>query len=256
VQLVSAPFTLLLDSLSFLCSAGSIALIARESSPVRLPSKATLIGDIGEGLTAVARHPMLRALAAYRVTGRFFGNGIGALYTLYGLHDLALGPVLLGLTIGIGGMSNLVGTFLVGPLTRRFGVRRSMLAAAATGSFTALLVPLAHGPLLIGFGTLALCQAFDVIQPIYEVNALSLRQTITPPRVLGRVNAAMQVLEGGLGPLGAIVAGVLAGQIGVRPTLFLAALGASPSILWLVFSPLATIRPAPVTFDGDSSATT
>jgi MFS family permease len=252
VQLVSAPLTLLLDSLSFLCSAGSVATIRRELPAVRRAEKGALFREIGEGLTAVARHPLLRALAGYRVTGRFFGNGIGALYTLYGLHDLALGPVLLGLTVGIGGMSNLVGTFLVGPLTRRYGVPRCMLTAAAVGSFTAFLVPLAHGPLAIGFGTLALCQAFDVIQPIYEVNALSLRQSITPPHVLGRVNAAMQVLEDGVGPLGAVVAGVLAGQIGVRPTLFLAALGASPSILWLVCSPLPALRATPSVRDSDS----
>jgi MFS family permease len=201
--------------------------------------------EIGDGLRTVARHRLLRAFAGYRVMGRFFGNGIGALYALYGLHNLALGPVLLGVTIGIGGASNLLGTFLVGPLTRRYGVGRTMLAGAAVGSVTGFLVPLAHGPLLLGFGMLALCQSFDVTQPIYEVNALSLLQTITPPQLLGRVTAALQTLESGVAPLGAIAAGLLAGHIGVRPTLFLAAIGGSPSILWLVFSPLATMRAAP-----------
>lgn len=256
VQLVSAPLTLLLDALSFVCSAGSIALIRREQHPMPLSSHGDVFREIGAGLTTVARHPLLRAFAAYRLMSRFFGNWIGALYILYGLHELGLGPALLGLTVGVGGVSNLVGTLLVGPLTRRFGVGPSMLAAATVGSFTAFLVPLAHGPVLMGFGILALCQAFDAVQPIYEVNALSLRQSITPPHILGRVNAAMQVLEGGIGPLGAIIAGILAGHIGMRPTLFLAALGAGPSILWLVFSPLPALRTMPIAPESDALAAT
>lgn len=245
VQLVSAPLTLLIDAVSFLCSAGSIALIRREAAPVRSPVRGTVVRDIAEGLTTVVRHPLLRAFAGHAVTRSFFGNWIGALYALYVLHDLALGPVLLGVTIGIGGLSNLLGTFLVGPLTRRFGIGAIVVATVLIGSPTVFLVPLAHGPWLLGFGMLALCQAFDAGQPIYEVNALSLRQSITPPRLLGRVNAAMQVLEGGVGPLGAIVAGLLASQIGVRPTLFGAALGCFVSIAWLVFSPLPALRTAP-----------
>jgi MFS family permease len=242
VQLVSAPLTLLIDAVSFLCSAGSIALIRPESSPARSSGRGTVVTEIGEGLTMVMRHPLLRAIAAFSVTRSFFGNWIGALYALYVLHDLALGPVLLGVTIGVGGLSNLLGTFLVGPLTRRFGIGPSVLATVLVGSASVFLIPLAHGPLVMGFGMLAVCQAFDACQPIYEVNALSLRQSITPPRVLGRVNAVMHALEGGVGPLGAIVAGLLAGQIGVRPTLFGAALGICGSVAWLLFSPLPGLR--------------
>jgi MFS family permease len=242
VQLVSAPLTLLIDAVTFLCSAGSIALIRREAPPVRTSVRGTVVREIGEGLTTVARHPLLRAFAAFSVTRSFFGNWIGALYALYVLHDLALGPVLLGVTIGVGGLSNLLGTFLVGPLTRRFGIGPIILATVLAGSLTAFLIPLAHGPVLVGFGMLALCQAFDAGQPIYEVNVLTLRQSITPPRLLGRVNAATHVLEGGVGPLGAIVAGLLAGQIGMRPTLYGAALGICASVAWLLFSPLPGLR--------------
>ena len=256
VQLVSAPLTLLIDAVSFLCSAGSIALIRPEASPVRSSVRGAVVREIGEGLTTMRWHPLLRAFAAFSVTRSFFGNWIGALYALYVLHDLALGPVLLGVTIGIGGLSNLLGTFLVGPLTRRFGIGRTVLATTIVGSLTVFLIPLARGSLLMGFAMLAVCQAFDAIQPIYEVNVLTLRQSITPPRLLGRVNAAMRVLEGGVGPLGAIVAGLLAGQIGVRPTLFGAALGICVSILWLVFSPLPALRATSIALGSDSMPAT
>jgi hypothetical protein len=77
------------------------------------------------------------------------------------------------------------------------------------------------------------------------VNALSVRQVSAPERLLGRVNASMQVLEGGLGPLGAIAGGLLGSAIGVRPTLFVAAGGILASLVWLLASPLPRFRELP-----------
>jgi MFS family permease len=253
VQVWSAPLTLVLDALSFLCSAGSVTLIQTAERSAPRSVRGGVLRDLREGLHFVGGSPLLRAFAAYTTTSSFFGNWIGALYVLYGLSTLGLGPVLLGLTVGVGGMSNLLGTFLVGPITRRLGVAPSIFTVLAIGSVTTFLIPLAHGPVLLGFGLLALCQAFDAGQPIYAVNALSIRQSLTPPRLLGRVNAAYHVLEGGVGPLGAVVGGILGGSIGVRPTLFLAACGCAASILWLVFSPLRTLRYLPTLIDGEAA---
>jgi MFS family permease len=254
VQVWSAPLTLWLDALSFLCSAGSVAFIQTEERPVTRSAGKSVLRDLREGLCFVAGSPLLRAFAAFATTRSFFGNWIGALYALYGLRELGLGPVLLGMTMGIGGVSNLLGTFLVGPMTQRLGVARSILTVLTIGSVTTFLLPLAHGPALVGFGLLALCQALDAGQPIYAVNALSIRQSLTPPHLLGRVNAAYHVLERGVGPLGAVVGGILGGSIGVRPTLFLAACGIAASMLWLVFSPLPSLRNAAnvTALDGDA----
>jgi hypothetical protein len=187
----------------------------------------------------------------------FFGNFIGALYSLYVLRELGMGPVLLGVTIGVGGASNLLGTFLVGPVTRRFGTGRTMVGAVLLASCTGFLTPLAGvaadsalaagtggtgGAALVGFAFLGASQAFDFIHPLYEVNALTVRQTVTPPAALGRVNASMRVLEGGAAPLGAVVGGVLGDLIGVRPTLFLAFAAMLLNTLWLTRSPLKTLR--------------
>jgi len=88
-------------------------------------------------------------------------------------------------------------------------------------------------------------QASDAIHPLFNVNALSLRQSIAPERVLGRVNATMHVIDGGLAPIGALVGGVLGGVAGTRETLLIAALGCSVSLLWLIFSPLRRLRDLP-----------
>ncbi|MBI3970305.1 MAG: MFS transporter [Chloroflexi bacterium] len=246
VVLITAPMALLLDALSFVLSALSIGLIRTpERAAAPAIGRPHLGREIGEGLRIVASNPLLRSFAGHAATRTFFGSFIGALYALYALRELGLGPVLLGIAIGVGGASNLVGTLVVGPVTRRFGVGATMLGAAAVGSLTVFLIPLASGPVAVAFALLVAGQAFDAIHPLYDVNALSVRQSVTPDSLLGRVNASMQVLEGGIAPLGAIAGGVLGELIGVRATLFVAATGILASSLWLFLSPLDRLRELP-----------
>ena len=78
-----------------------------------------------------------------------------------------------------------------------------------------------------------------------------LRQASAPEHALGRVNASMQVLDGALSPLGALVGGVLGGLIGIQGTLFIAAAGIIASRAWLVFSPVPRLRdPSELRLDG------
>jgi hypothetical protein len=87
--------------------------------------------------------------------------------------------------------------------------------------------------------------AGDSAVTVFNVNALSLRQTVAPDRVLGRVNAAMQLLTLGIYPLGALFCGLVAQAVGLRATLGLAVAGLAISSLWLIASPLRTLRAAP-----------
>ncbi|MDQ3702476.1 MAG: hypothetical protein M3442_16375, partial [Chloroflexota bacterium] len=153
----------------------------------------------------------------------------------------------LGLTIGIGGLSNLVGALVAERVTRRFGVGPTILGTTLC-SASALLIPLAGvaggGP-LVATAILGASQAFDASWSIYDINVLSTRQAITPPALLGRVNATMQLLGAGLAPLGALAGGALAELIGVQATLTVAVAGIMASALWLVFSPLPALRTLP-----------
>jgi MFS family permease len=244
IELITAPMAILLDALSFACSAVCVGVI-RTPERAPAPQRQHVRREIVAGLQVVAGNPFLRSLAGYAATRTFFGNFIGSLYALYALRELGLGPVLLGIAIGVGGASNLLGTLVVEPLTRRFGIGRTVLGAVTVGSLAVFLIPLASGPVPLAFALLVTGQAFDVIHPLYDVNALSLRQAITPDPLLGRVNASMQVLEGGFAPLGALAGGFLGDRIGVRATLFVAAVGILASVLWLALSPLRRLRTAP-----------
>jgi hypothetical protein len=82
----------------------------------------------------------------------------------------------------------------------------------------------------------------DMAFMVYYVNELSLRQTVAPEEVLGRVNAGMQLLARGIWPLGALLGGALAAVVGVRVTLTIAAGGVLLSTLWLLAPALRRLR--------------
>ena len=80
---------------------------------------------------------------------------------------------------------------------------------------------------------------------VYWVNAISVRQAITPDRVLGRVNATMRFLAGGANPIGAVIGGALGGLIGVPLTLVVASFGMLLGFLWLLLSPVRGLSAMP-----------
>jgi hypothetical protein len=61
--------------------------------------------------------------------------------------------------------------------------------------------------------------------PLFVVNAVSLRQAITPAPLLGRVAAGIRSITWGVLPVGALLGGLLGEHIGLRPTLLVAACG-------------------------------
>src|SRR5579864_5185208 len=73
---------------------------------------------------------------------------------------------------------------------------------------------------------------------LISVHEVSVRQTVTPENVLGRVNASMRLLTLGILPLGALAGGALAAAWGVRTTMVAAAAGSVLASAWLIWSPL------------------
>ena len=108
VQLFSAPFALLFDALSFLFSACCLGLIhTPEPAPTALKQRKSIWHDLVEGLRAVLKNPLLRALAVSAGIFSLFGNFIGALYALYVIRQLGAPAIFLGLLVATGGVSAL-----------------------------------------------------------------------------------------------------------------------------------------------------
>jgi hypothetical protein len=77
---------------------------------------------------------------------------------------------------------------------------------------------------------------------VYYVNAISVRQALTPDRLRGRVNATMRFVAGGALPIGALIGGALGGVIGLPLTLVVAEFGTLLPVLWLLLSPVRGLR--------------
>ncbi len=247
VQLITAPMAILLDALSFVCSAVSVWLI-RKPEPRPEPRLSPHIGrEIAEGLSASWRNPLLRALLQRTAMGAFFMGLMGGLYFLFAVRELHITPVLLGIVISVGGVSNLIGALLAERLLHRFGLGRTLIGAAWMIGLAMLMVPLAHSPVLLCTVFLIAAQLGDMAWPVFNINATSLRQAITTSdHLLGRVSSADHLLFWSALPLGALAGGAIAQTIGIRQTMLIGTLGYALSSLWLTFSPIRHLRKLPV----------
>jgi Na+/melibiose symporter-like transporter len=247
VQLLSGPTTILIDAVSFVVSAVSLSAIrTREARPAPVPHNSSVVREIGEGLRVVLHHPLLRTLAGGAFLLHFCGHGIyGSMVVLYMSRGIGFSPGVLGMTWGVGGISALIGAMLAAPLTRRLGAGRAMVLGLLLGSTTGFLIPLAQGPTLLSLILLILAQLGDGADTVFQINQLSLRQAITPERLLGRVNASMHFVGQGAMLLGALVGGLLGDTIGVRPTLLVGAGGSLLVAVMLALSPLRGVTVDP-----------
>lgn len=243
VQWIGAPLAVLVDAVSFLVSAVSLRLIRSPIQPAPEAARESLLRDAATGVWLILRDPVLRALAGCMGTFNFFGYFIGSLYTLFAIRDLRLPPAAVGTLVGLGGVSALAGSLLAGRAVRHFGLGRTLVVAFLCHGLVGVLIPLAAGPPLVAFVLMALPQLLgDGFLAVYFITQASVQQQTIPNEMLGRATASIRVLESGMGPLGALLAGLLATFTSTRLTLAVGVLGGIAATLWLVFSPLRATR--------------
>jgi MFS family permease len=247
VQIVSAPFAILVDAFSYIVSAISLLMI-RAREPARPPRDTTArVGrEIVEGLSAVRRHPVVFPLATRSIVAHVAGAFYGVLYSIYLLQELHLDPFLLGIVISAGGVGSLVGSVFAQRVVRSIGLGPAAIWMAAGASAIGVLTPLAQGPVALATIMVFLPQLFgDGLQTIGGVAEISLVQGLIPDRILGRANATLEVVSHGIGyPIGALIAAGIAEAIGIRSAIAIGWAGMAFSIVLLVFSPLPHVRTA------------
>jgi MFS family permease len=236
VQLITAPIAILFDAISFLVSAAGVILIRKPEQRYQAPTSAP---HPIAGLRFVFSHPLLRPLACFSITAFLSLGIIGPLYVLYAIRELHITPAELGIAIAMGGAGSLIGASLAPAIGRRFGLGHTFIGSVLTMAAAYALIPLAHGPRPLPLIFLMLSQLVgDFALSTYMINVLTLRQSVAPEEMLGRVNAAMQLMTRGAFPLSALAGGILASAIGIRQTLAIAVAGVAAASLWLIASPL------------------
>jgi predicted MFS family arabinose efflux permease len=235
VQTITAPLAILVDALSFLVSAFSVWSIRKPEPGVHEHHTAPRLSDSLEGLRFIWNHIALRSLLLRSASTFLFMGLVFALYLLNAIRIVHISTSALGIAIALGGAGGLTGAWLAARLSRRHGHATTFFLSAAFAGAANLFIPLSSQFPHIGFLCLCIQQFFgDMAFTVYIVNETTVRQTLAPPQVMGRVNSVMQIASRGMLPFGALSGGFLAQRFGIAPTLWVGAGGVFLSCLWLL----------------------
>jgi predicted MFS family arabinose efflux permease len=198
---------------------------------------------LAEGARFVAGHPLLRGIFGCALAWNFGFFALMAALVPYALGPLALDPARLGLAQAGYGAGMILGAAVAAGVQRRFGPNAILLAGPGLSVATPLLL-LAAPPggvalpfaamVLVGFGPMMwlICQT-------------GIRQIVTPPAMLGRAGAVLQVAIYGVRPIGALAGGALAAAQGPAAGIWLAGAAFTASFLVAALSDLARLRRLP-----------
>ncbi len=239
---VTAPYAILLDAVSFLASAGLVLRIRRAEPLPEPTAKPSMRRELVEGLRYLLGHRFWRPLAVTVALSNFFNTLAFSIFLVYAVRQLDLSAALIGLVLGVGNVGWLLGAVAANRLSARLGVGLTLVGSAMVFGPALLLVPAAPQSQPIPFIVVALILA-SFAGIVFNVTGLSFQQAVTPDRLLGRLNATRRFIVWGVIPLGSLAGGALASLIGLRPTLWVGAIGGSLSFLPLLFSPVRSIGP-------------
>jgi len=250
INVLKAPVALGVDAVSYVGSALFIFNIRKRESSVRSDApRRRMRVELGEGLRYVLTHPFLKNIAACTALFNFWGNMGFAVLLVFARRELHLSPLAIGLAFTLSNVGPLLAAFNANRISSRFGVGRTIIGASIIGGPMFLVIPFAPE----GNAALFLLVPAFIIgglsNVIYNVTQVSLRQAITPERIQGRMNSVMRFIVWGTIPVGAIIGGALASQIGVKETLIVSGVGCLTPFLPVLFSPVRSIKEMPEPVD-------
>jgi hypothetical protein len=245
VQAVTAPIALVVDAASYLVSA--LLLRRLPALPAQAPAGARepLLTQIRAGIRFCLTHRYIRPLAVAAAWMNFWTQALLAVFITYAVLQLHLPAAAVGVVLGVANLGYLAGSLVVPWLNRRIGLGLAIAVGVALhGAYLlAALAPAAHPlPWLIaGFMVAAAGQG------IWNVDAVSLRQTVTPGPMLARMNATNRFLIWGTMPLGAATGGLLAAITDLHTTVTIAAAAIPLATAAVLLSAVRQLRTMPTT---------
>jgi MFS family permease len=242
VQLLRGPYALAVDAASFLWSALFLGRM-RVDEPPGAPRES---GGVTSGARWLWRNTIMRAGLCGVATINYFNFIFFALFILYATRELDIRPATLGIVLGAGSVGTVGGSFVVARLTRRVGIGPAFALGCLAFPAPLVLVPAAGGPRWLVLLCLFAAEfASGVGLMILDITAASISAALVPVALRSRVSGAFMVVNYGVRPLGTTTAGVLGSAIGLRSTLWIATVGAVAGVLWLLPSPVMSLRDVP-----------
>jgi MFS family permease len=222
VVVLTAPFAVVGMGLLHLASALRLRSLPVTAAPGPPPHPVPLRVQIAAGLRHVLGHRELRALAFTASLSNLGAQLVNTLLPLLFIRELGLSAGWLGLYWAMGGLGVLLGSRCARPLAARFGYGRGIGLAGLVLAPAALLVPLVDkGFWLVVAAVAWLLTSFDF--GVNNVLGVSLRQSLTPAPLLGRMNATFRFMLSGSLAIGSALAGLLGELVGIRTTLWVGA---------------------------------
>jgi MFS family permease len=242
VQLFRGPYALAIDAASFVWSAFFLGQIDAEE-PAGAPRET---GGLLSGARWIRNNAVIRAELLGVATLNLFNFMFFALFVLYATRSLGVRPAALGLVLGAASVGTLLGSFATARISRRFGVGPAFVAGCFLFPAPLILVPAAGGPHWLVLAFLFVSEFVGGIGlMLLDIMAGTISAAIVPEQLRSRVSGAFMLVNNGVRPVGTTIGGILGSTIGVRPTLWIATVGALLGLAWLLPSPIPRMRDVP-----------
>ncbi len=189
-----------------------------EPPPAR--ERRTMRHEIAEGLRWLWRHRLLRTLAILLAVTNMASQLATSTFVLFAREQLHVSTRLYGVLLATSAVGGVLGGIAAQRTVRRLGTRGAIVAASGLGAGSAAVVAvLAHN--IYVMGTCLAISAFSSTN--WNVATVSLRQRTIPDYIRGRVNSTYRLAGWGSIPIGALIGGFVAADLGLRAPWFVSA---------------------------------
>ncbi|MFI9332081.1 MFS transporter [Kitasatospora sp. NPDC052868] len=253
VSALGAPVALVADACSYALSLLTLLLI-RAPEPAPAPVARRRLGrELREGLGWVMGERVLRALALVGFCCNFSMVTVWTMFLLHAANDLHLSAAALGAVLATASLGGLAGALLSRRIIARFALGRVYATAQSALLLGPVLIAAAAGPrpVVLALYVVSFFTTYLGLG-VAGVVIVSLRQSLTPQAMMGRMTAAFRTLLFGGGALGGLCAGLLAGRIGAAHALVVAAVASAAVVPALIASPVSRLKALPEAVDGPS----
>lgn len=252
VSILGAPIALVIDAVSYVVGLGTLmAIRADEAPPAAKSERRGMLRELAGGLRDVFGNRYLRATAIQGGMYNFFYQYLLVVFIVYLVRHpnpaLQMSAAVLGLIMAVGAVGGLIGAMSASSVVKRVRFGRALTVGVAWGTLPSLLIPaIGGGKALRGVLFAAVFFVGLVGAGLANVLIMTLRQHVTPNRLLGRMNGSYRFVIYGGAALGPLVGGFLGSALGLRPALWVAAIGLACSLVPILLSPIPGLAKPPM----------
>lgn len=246
VGAMGASTAYVLATMLSLVAFGLLVQLPRQSKVAApaVPAASRAWLELCEGATFVCKHALLRPLM---ITALLFNTAwfiFQAVYVAYAIERLALNATGVGLTLGCYGAGMVAGALIAPVLSRHVSYGTLVVVGPASALMAALLMLATTFQVSI---TLAACAMFlfGAGPILWTIATTTLRQTVTPNALLGRVSSVILAATYGARPIGAGIGAIMAAQYGVDACLWASTLFFAAQFAMICVSPVRRLVALP-----------